>query len=381
MLADWNVMVVFSGLILFVQDPLSKTITHALLADGRAEKHHLGSILYDDTDDCDEFVRSDFDHRPLVTWGVGGVQLADRSRICLVWLCNGMPCEPNPCASPGTSGACPHDGSRQQDLERCDPDPRFGQKLPKLADRNPEQERSYFWVPPFVRHGMPNPVPKRCSEPGRYVPSVIFAQVPLRGGTIRNGGFAWIEESSSDLWIPELKFGRTPSAREGRRRAAAEIVTWEIKAPENATELRLERRNIDGTAGGVFRTFIRDEGTIKIHISNSPSQRCHGRIHPGRMPGATTGHFEMFYDMFSPHPPAFGGTGSAPAAHTAHMAPGRKRIPWSPPNLRSEFPKNVVPFRPFHYGNIDPRDLEGLGLPVGTTQRPLCIPGVANAGS
>lgn len=388
-MAEWKVLVVFSGLILFARDPETNRITHALLADGRAEHHHHGSVYPTDPSNCTQLVRQDFDHEGLIFWRPsgtsgrlpGGETLAKRYRITFEWECDGscvFPDPPDDCESVA-SGACPLPPENLKDQ----PD----------MDGNYSVLRSFFWLPDLGAMAGGRPIAEDCLEPDPetgVTPSVVLAQVPLVHGSIGTGDFAWAVGTKGRYWIPEMLFtGEEATGAGNRRNSASELVAWRPAVPTNAQILKLFLAELDPRLGDprLLAEFEVHDTPLQIHISNSPERRCQGQPHPGRLEGSPVHHVEMLYDMLYPHPPPISGSGIA----IDHLAPAEKQIPWVPHRFRSHWAwlwwRNVVPYVPMSSVATNYQASEALQMAsfddlapaAGTVERPICIPAYADS--
>jgi hypothetical protein len=433
--APWLVWVYFAGLILFVRDPYTDRMTHALLFDGRPhhddselpyhrpnDDHSQGYLPKDDPA-CLRLTEGDFEHHPLVWWStgkeggpvigqqgqllrrVGGSELANRGELYLEWQCPRSDwelCEDEkppvePCGyetaifrpadgareSPGCAtgigearkpGACPM-GPRASGLAGL---PGADQTAP-----TPGYRRSFFWVPHLQDLGAVRRVARSALEGrGKVVHEHLFARMPLAHGRISSGDFTWVLDEDGP-WIPRLRFESGDDLM--MQRAGAEVVVWELEAPEGAVELDLVFRPFDRSQPELRTTFVRGESPIRITVSNSPKRRCLGRPHPGRSGAATAEHFRMLFRLLEQPP-------NQPADESVACTP---KVPGSlrPTGFGFMAPKNVmrydawVPEEAGETGasaggtSASSAYAGSLSFPygdvadaVGTKDRPICVP-------
>lgn len=406
---DIQVAVFFAGLILFASDPYTDRVTQAVLVDGRpAEGASTGNL-----DDCDNLIDADGHHFPMVTWRVGdgpvslaggpafvspGGQILDhRGEIVFHWLCatggGGIRlCGYESAGYSEHQGALPSPGcatgiGKVRDPGACPVGPR-SDGLPRLPseehlDPGADGRRSFYWVPSFDELGAPRRVKRSVLDTkGPDVPDTVFARVPLSHGRISSGDFGWVENSNG-RWIPRLR-----CEREGRRvmrRAASEVVAWEPAPPPQAVKLLISLRRYSDSREVELARLPLDQGPVRVVVSNSPKQRCHGRRHPGRKPGVEVAHFHKLETLLVADR-ATGGA-SENAATQAHEfsleVPDRMWKSWPFKNAIAYaewYPKFVTIAKwlgsPKTTASQDASSPWGdLADSVGTYQRPICIPG------
>lgn len=328
---SFRVKVTFTGLIMFLRNS-GNHITHALLREGRKGHHHQGDG-YPDDQDCGHLVRSDFDHEPIIAVGQSECKPLVDVKVFLRW--NG-------------AHDLPGDGPQP-----VGPASGLG-TLPDTSNRT-----SFFWVPFLSEIGPKNSMRPDCLPPQKLA-DVVVAAVDLKGGTIYTAGHAWGRDRMMKKWIPALKFATSPQAARPQDRAAAEIVVWEVPAPEGAKEVEVvavQLRPSKGNGGAreeVLAKFpVTQGGEVWLNVSNSPKERCWPS--PGRHQDAPGPHFEMFYSLLCA--PVTGET---------------RRIPWIPGAFRPG--ENAVDYE-------DPKvtlhTCDDVGA-EGTRERPLCVPAAAD---
>lgn len=333
----WSIDVYFIGLILFVRR--GEEITQALLQEARPGHHHHGQKYPTDSENCKHLVREDFEHHPLLQWEQGGnlgprVHL-DRIRLELRWV----------------GGTAPINGAEQKKLSKVP-------KLPNLQD--PTEMSSFSWVVRVEEVTPANAVDPACLKL-RSPDHAIVAQVPIKGGIIETSDFSWVENDDG-VFIPKLKFASGPDEASPLSRAAAEIVVWRPKIPTGATSLELWKVDLDREVEETkIKTFVKQDGAVKIEVTNQPNRRSECDIHPGRFPGIGGYHFEMFYSLLR-----------------APTIPAMRRLPWAPEKLYLTSSllrrKNVVKHPGHEVGPDAGGTGGGISRPVGALHRPLCVP-------
>lgn len=416
--APWLVWVFFSGLILFVRDPYTDRITHAVLVDGREGYGHVPPELPANDPSCKSLIESDFHHHPAVWWSTGveggpvlstgsdalrrvmGKELEARGEIVFEWHCPGANhlercgferADYRPWDGALESPGCATGIGKTHEPGACPVGPRGGSLTglpqPYQVEPEPGYRRSFYWVPHLQDLGATRRVARNALEgTGDGVHKRVFARSPLAHGRISSGDFGWVYDEAGP-GVPRLLFDSAGDT--ALSRAGAEVVVWELEPPSGATELVVLLRPFDGGAHQELARFRPEESPIRLTVSNNPKRRCLGRPHPGRSGMATASHFQMLYelldapagqrdatvDIVMPHSPQITRRWGVPVLAPPNIATYR---PWTPQPMPNANPRQGTMS---HDSTTSVREIGHPQHPfgdiadaVGTKERPICVP-------